>query len=207
MQREVIGLTKKEIVVKQGDITKFPVDAIVNAANQTLAMGSGVCGAIFKAAGIKSLQNWCNTYTGNNGPTKPGECTISPPFNLPAKHIVHAVGPIYDRYSPAEALVLLDATYSNSLQEIEKLQLQSISFPAISTGVYGYPKQDAAKIAVQAINRFLKSSKFVRKVYLFAFDDETFNYLNEAHKEYVSEQQSIFQKIRQLFYTKTLFNS
>jgi len=133
-------------VVRQ-DITTMKVDAIVNAANTSLQMGGGVCGAIFKAAGAAQLQAACDKLS----PIKTGEAVITPGFNLPAKYVIHAAGPIYRDWSMEQSERLLRAAYTNSLKRAVENKCESIAFPLISSGIYGYPKDEALKTAISAI--------------------------------------------------------
>ena len=134
----------------QNDITKMNVDAIVNAANTNLQMGGGVCGAIFKAAGANELQAVCNKLA----PIKTGEAVITPGFALAAKYIIHTAGPVY-RDGKHNEEALLRAAYTNALQRATEHNCQSIAFPLISSGIYGYPKAEALKAAASAIQDFL----------------------------------------------------
>ena len=147
--------------VIQADITKLKVDAIVNAANRTLLGGGGVDGAIHRAAGPELLAE-CQTLKGCDT----GEAKITKGYNLPAKYVIHTVGPVY---KDAE---LLANCYRNSLDLAKKYNLHSIAFSCISTGVYGYPKEEAAKIAVETTRSWLKQQKFNIKVYFCVFDSE-----------------------------------
>lgn len=133
------------------DITRLEVDAIVNAANTQLAAGGGVCGAIFRAAGYRELQAACDKLA----PIQTGEAVITPGFNLPAKFIIHTAGPIWRGGNFGEEN-LLHSCYTNSLKLAAENNLQSVAFPLISSGIYGYPPPDALKVAVQAIKNFLK---------------------------------------------------
>lgn len=132
------------------DITKMKVDAIVNAANTDLLMGGGVCGAIFKEAGSELLALACQPLA----PIETGQAVITPAFNLPAKMIIHTAGPIYKDGHQNEAY-LLEESYLNSLNLAYKNHCQSIAFPLISSGIYGYPTQEALEIATKSIQTFL----------------------------------------------------
>ena len=133
------------------DLTRLEVDAIVNAANTQLAAGGGVCGAIFRAEGYRQLQAACDKLA----PIQTGEAVITPGFNLPAKFIIHTSGPIWRGGNFGEEN-LLRSCYTNSLKLAAENNLQSVAFPLISSGIYGYPPPDALKVAVQAIKNFLK---------------------------------------------------
>ena len=132
------------------DITKLRVDAIVNAANTQLQMGGGVCGAIFSAAGADKLQDACDRLA----PIKTGEAVITQGFNLPAKYIIHAAGPVYRDGKQGEE-ALLHSCYTNSLELAIKHGCESIAFPLISSGIYGYPKAEALRVATDAIRDFI----------------------------------------------------
>ena len=148
----------------RNDITKMNVDAIVNAANTDLLMGGGVCGAIFNAAGVEALQGACNVLA----PIKTGEAVITPGFNLTAKHVIHAVGPIYSRWSKKRNQKLLRNAYTHALKLAVENDCESIAFPLISSGIYGYPKSEALNVATVAIRDFLKEQDL--DVYLVVFD-------------------------------------
>lgn len=136
--------------IVRNDITKMKVDAIVNAANSALQMGGGVCGAIFRAAGPNDLQKACNQI----GQCAVGEAVITDGFNLPAKNIIHTVGPIWKGGGHHEAEYLASC-YKNSLNLAVQHGCQSIAFPLISSGIYGYPQKQALQIAMSAISKFL----------------------------------------------------
>ncbi len=154
-------------IVRQ-DITKMAVDAVVNAANTALQMGGGVCGAIFSAAGAQKLRNECN----KKAPINTGGAAITSGYVLPAKYIIHAVGPVYNPAEPERCAELLRAAYLNSLQLAAAHRCKSIAFPLISSGIYGYPKPEALKIAVAAIKEFLQEREL--DVYLAVFDKAAF---------------------------------
>ena len=133
----------------QGDITEQKVDAIVNAANSSLAGGGGVDGAIHRAAGDELLKE-CLAL----GRCPTGEARITKGYNLPAKHVIHAVGPIY--YQHDDPAQLLANAHSYSLKLAQENHLKSIAFPAISTGIYGYPLEEAAPIALTTVFNYIK---------------------------------------------------
>lgn len=158
----------KQIRVIQGDITKFTGDAIVNAANTTLMGGGGVDGAIHRAAG-PALYAACEKFHGC--PT--GEARITSGFQLPAKYIIHTPGPVWHGGNHGEANLLANS-YRNSLQLAEQYGCQTVAFPSISTGVYAYPLDQAAQVAVTTIQNFLKTAVHVQSVTMVCFDPTTF---------------------------------
>jgi O-acetyl-ADP-ribose deacetylase (regulator of RNase III) len=157
--------------ILKGDITKISCDAIVNAANSSLLGGGGVDGAIHRAAGNKLLQE-CKTLGG----CKTGEAKITNGYNLPAKYVIHTVGPIYQDGNHNEPK-LLESCYLNSLKIAKEYNCKTVTFPLISAGVYGYPKEDAIKIAIKTITNFLKNDDM--SVSLILFSDELYNLANE----------------------------
>jgi len=144
---------KSSIEIKQIGITELDTDAIVNAANHLLERGGGVCGAIFAEAGTDELRHACNRI----GHCRTGEAVITPGFNLKAKYIIHAVGPVWHGGDDNEEELLYSA-YENSLKLARKHDCHSIAFPVISSGIYGYPKREAWKVAVSACNDFIKNN-------------------------------------------------
>nr|WP_318246240.1 macro domain-containing protein [Bacillus sp. PS06] len=184
----------------RNDLTKMKVDAIVNAANQKLKMGGGVCGAIFRAAGVNELQHACDEI----GECPVGQAVITDGFNLPATYIIHTVGPIWKDGSYKEAEQLRNS-YDHSLELAKKYQCESIAFPLISTGIYGYPKEEALHIAVSTISSFLLQHDML--VYLVVFDQSSFGlskklftsideYIDE---HYVEEVEFTFQRRKERF--------
>ena len=171
MEKEILD----KIEVLQGDITRLAVDAIVNAANSSLLGGGGVDGAIHRAAGPELLAE-CRTLGGC--PT--GEARITGGYNLPAKHVIHTVGPIY-KGTPDDAK-LLTRCYNNSLTLALKHNVKSIAFPAISCGVYGYPIKEACKVAVDTTCRFLKENGGIERVVFALFSEKDRN----IYKDYLS---------------------
>jgi O-acetyl-ADP-ribose deacetylase (regulator of RNase III) len=165
------------VVVKVGDITKENVDAVVNAANSTLMGGGGVDGAIHRAGGPAILEECKEIRRGRFPDGLPtGEAVITTAGKMAAKHVIHTVGPVYGRGGKDKA-ELLAACYRNSLALASRHGLSTIAFPAISTGVYGYPPHEAATVSSRAIEEFLAadtSIKEVRLVFFSAADAATF---------------------------------
>jgi O-acetyl-ADP-ribose deacetylase len=151
------------IEMQQGDITRLAVDAIVNAANVALAGGGGVDGAIHRAAGREQLQAAC----GQLGGCAPGDAKITPGFRLPARHIIHTVGPVYrdGRHGEPETLA---SCYRRSLEVAVENGLETLAFPAISTGIYGYPFAAATEVALRSTAEFLGRHDEIERV-IFAF--------------------------------------
>lgn len=154
-------------IVRQ-DITKIRVDAIVNAANTDLKMGGGVCGAIFYAAGASRLQAACDKVA----PISVGEAVITPGFSLPARYVIHAAGPVFSPWKKDQCRELLRSAYINSLKLAEKNGCESIAFPLIFSGIYGYPKDEAIEVARLAIEEYL--SEHDMEIYLAVFDRSSF---------------------------------
>jgi len=166
-----------KVLVKVGDLTKENVDAIVNAANGTLLGGGGVDGAIHRAGGpeiLKECKEIRRVQYPDGLPT--GRAVITTAGKMPAKHVIHTVGPVYGRGGKDKA-ELLAACYRNSLALAAENGLKTIAFPAISTGIYGYPLDEAAQVSSQAIQQFLSSNASLQEVRLVFFspnDAETF---------------------------------
>lgn len=148
------------------DLTMLPVDAVVNAANEALLAGGGVCGAIFRAAGSARLAEACARLA----PCPTGEARTTPGFNLPARWVIHAVGPVWRGGGQGEAALLAGA-YRSAMAELARVGGCSIGFPAISTGIHGYPREDAARIAVATVRAALAEREVA--VTFACFDPET----------------------------------
>jgi O-acetyl-ADP-ribose deacetylase (regulator of RNase III) len=165
----------------KGDITVLEVDAIVNAANNSLLGGGGVDGAIHRAAG-PGLLEYCRAMKGCNT----GEAKISPGFNLPAEFVIHTAGPVWQGGKSGEDS-LLASCYFNSLRLASDNNISSIAFPSISTGVYSFPAERAAKIAVREVKNFLRSNFKIEKVIFVCFDDKTYQiYKSLLMKEFLN---------------------
>ena len=158
-------MTRPSLSAVQTDITKLEVEVVVNAANRDLAMGGGVCGAIFQAAGVSELSAACAALGGCD----PGDAKATPGFRLPALWVVHTVGPVWRGGHRGEAEVLASC-YRRSLEVANGLGARSIALPAISTGIYGFPKELAAGIAVDTLSA---SRCGIERIVLVAFDPET----------------------------------
>ncbi len=167
----------KKIQLIQSDITKLKVDAIVNAANTSLLGGGGVDGAIHRAAGPELLEE-CRQL--NGCPT--GEARITSGYRLPARFVIHTVGPVWYGGANNEEQ-LLASCYKNSLTLALEHGIKSIAFPNISTGVYRFPKIRAAEIAIQEVSNFLKNNKKMEEVIFAVFDDENY----QIYQEKISE--------------------
>lgn len=172
---------ENKIELIQGDITKVSVDAIVNAANSSLMGGGGVDGAIHRAGG-KAILEECRQIVARQGGCKTGEAVITTAGNLPARYVIHTVGPVWNGGNKDEAQKLSDC-YRNSLQLAVENNCQTIAFPNISTGVYRFPKKEAARIAVDTVNEFLSQTDQIKKVVFVCFDEENYLLMKEQLKE------------------------
>ncbi len=165
------------IICQQGDIITITTDAIVNAANSSLLGGGGVDGAIHRAGGPQILEE-CMAIRNRQGGCKTGEAVYTSGGNLPARYVIHTVGPVWNGGHKNEAALLANC-YRNSLHIANELKLESIAFPNISTGIYHFPKAAAAKIAVETVRQFMQQDNQTLQTVLFVcFDDENFNYYN-----------------------------
>ena len=172
-----IKINNSRLELVQGDITKQDTDAIVNAANASLLGGGGVDGAIHRAAGPQLLAE-CRTLGGCDT----GDAKMTRGYNLRAQHVIHAVGPVYRDGAQGEP-ELLASCYRRALEIARANQLHSIAFPAISTGVYGYPMQDAARVAFTTIREFLETHDAPQLVRMVLFDADAF----QAHARVLQE--------------------
>jgi O-acetyl-ADP-ribose deacetylase (regulator of RNase III) len=160
-----------------GDITQQKVDAIINAANNSLLGGGGVDGAIHNAAGPGLLEE-CRTLNG----CQTGQAKITKGYNLPARHVIHTVGPVWYGGSKNEK-ELLESCYRNCLELASKENLRNIAFPSISTGIYGYPIELAARIALTEIMRFLKQHPTIENITIVCFGNRAYNLYNQIYNE------------------------
>lgn len=167
-----------KIKLIQGDLTKVEADAIVNAANSSLMGGGGVDGAIHRAGGPAILEE-CKKIVAKQGPLPTGEAVITTGGNLPARYVIHTVGPIWYGGNDNEDEKLRNC-YINSLKLAENNNCETIAFPNISTGVYHFPKERAARISVQAIKDYLAGSTSIEEVILVSFDSENYELVKEA---------------------------
>ena len=176
----------ERIRVVRGDITTVRADAIVNAANSTLMGGGGVDGAIHRAGGPQILEE-CKTIVEKNGPCPPGHAVVTTAGNLPANFVIHTVGPVWKGGKNKETETLINC-YKNSLLISKRESLSSVAFPNISTGVYNYPKDEAAAVAVNTTIDFLLENNFPELVIFCCFDNENYNwtdfYLQNFLKHY-----------------------
>ena len=165
------------IEIIRGDITKVKVDAIVNAANNSLMGGGGVDGAIHRAGGPAILEE-CKKIVEEQGKCPAGEAVITTAGNLPAKFVIHTVGPVWHGGKNNEAEKLANC-YRNSLKLALYKSCRSVAFPNISTGVYGFPKKKAAEIAVETVSHFVSVEKSPEKVIFVCFDEENERFVKE----------------------------
>lgn len=170
MEREI---SRVKIEIVRGDISsQEDVEAVVNAANAQLKPGGGVAGAIHRAAGPE-LEKECRPLA----PIEPGEAVITGGHNLPNEHVIHCLGPVYGKDEPAADL--LAECYRNSLRVAEENEIESLAFPAISTGAFGYPTQEAAKVAFETLNREIPDLEKVELIRFVLFDEKDL----EVHEE------------------------
>ena len=162
-----------KIKLVKGDITRQQVDAIVNAANSSLMGGGGVDGAIHRAGGFDILED-CRAIVARQGGCKTGEAVITTGGKLAAKHVIHTVGPVWNGGKNNEEQKLANC-YTNSLQLAVDNGVKTIAFPNISTGIYHFPKEKAAHIAIDTVNAFLNANDSITTVFFVCFDEENYN--------------------------------
>lgn len=165
------------IEVVKGDITKIQADAIVNAANTALMEGSGVNGAIHRAGGPAIIEE-CKKVVAKIGRCETGNAVITTAGNLPAKYVIHTVGPVW-RGTSGDKHQQLRECYLNSLELAEQHKCRTIAFPNISTGIYGFPKDEAAAVAVKAVNDFAAEHDSVQKVIFVCYEDDNYDLINK----------------------------
>ena len=176
---ESVGIGRRLLRLEQGDITRVEADVIVNAANSGLLGGGGVDGAIHRAGGC-AIYNECKAIVDQRGPLPPGQAVITSGGQLPARHVIHTVGPVWRGGGAGEAEILASA-YRESLRVAEQYGCVTVAFPSISTGAYGYPVMHAADVALRAVARFLRDeADVVRQVSFVLYDAHTFRVYAEA---------------------------
>ncbi len=176
---------EKRIDLIQGDLTREETDAIVNAANSSLMGGGGVDGAIHRAGGPEILEA-CKAIRLQQGPLPTGEAVATPAGQLPARHVIHTVGPIYRGGHEGEA-ELLGRCHRASIRLADELGLTSVAFPAISTGVYGYPVDEAADVALNAVAESLPDCQSLSLVRFVLFDSETLHAFETAARKFLDQ--------------------
>lgn len=175
-----VQFSKVKIEIVQGDISQQPdMDAIVNAANAELRSGGGVAGAIHRAAGPE-LKEACRPLA----PISPGEAVITPAFQLPNQWVIHCLGPVYGRDKPEDQL--LASCYKNALELAENHQVKSIAFPAISTGIFGYPLAQAAKVILQTIQKAARELSSVQHIRIVLYDKNDCQQIEQALEQMLS---------------------
>ncbi len=179
------GTDDKAIVLVQGDITRETTDAIVNAANSELLPGGGVCGAIHRAGG-PDIAEQCRRIRVERGPVPPGGAVATTGGKLPTRHVIHAVGPVWQGGGNREAQTLASC-YRESIRVADGLTLASLAFPAISTGIFGYPLDQAAEVAVKASAEALKKASTLNEVRMVVFDDAAFSAFDSALRSLARE--------------------
>lgn len=173
---------RTRLTFERGDITRLAFDAIVNAANPALLPGGGVCGAIHRAGG-PAISEECRAIRAKEGDCPTGEAVITTAGNLPARFVIHAVGPVYWKYDP-EMPVLLGRCYCNALLLAVENGLKTVAFPNISTGIYGYPKAEACEVAIRATRKFIaENDGALEEVRFVCFDEENGRLYSERLSE------------------------
>jgi O-acetyl-ADP-ribose deacetylase (regulator of RNase III) len=177
----------RKIRIVQGDITKISADAIVNAANSSLLGGGGVDGAIHRAGGPAILAD-CRAIVARQGGCKTGEAVITSAGRLPAKHVIHTVGPVWNGGTRQEEALLANC-YLHSLELAARHRLKSVAFPNISTGIYHFPKDLAAFIAMNTVVKFLETHPDMEEVILVCFDEENLRYTEQYYNLHIRPEE------------------
>ena len=159
------------VELMKGDITQVEADAVVNAANSLLVVGGGVCAAIHHVGG-PSIADECRAWTDTHGQVAPGEAALTGAGNLPARYVIHVVGPMWHGGTAGEP-EQLDRAYRSAIELADESGLTSVAFPSVSTGIFGYPVDEAAPIAVRAVREALREARSVQNVMFVLFDDDT----------------------------------
>ena len=180
-------MTHKKISIIRGDITKVNADTIVNAANSSLLGGGGVDGAIHRAGG-PAILNDCRAIVARQGGCKTGEAVITTAGRLPAKHVIHTVGPVWNDGTREEDILLANC-YRHSLELADRHHLKSIAFPNISTGIYHFPKDLAAKIAMDTIMKYLEGNTGIEEVILVCYDEENLRYTEHYYNQHIPPEE------------------
>jgi O-acetyl-ADP-ribose deacetylase (regulator of RNase III) len=170
-------MSNNKIEVVKGDITKVQADVIVNAANSSLMGGGGVDGAIHRAGGPAIIEE-CRKIVARQGGCKTGDAVITTAGKLPAKFVIHTVGPVWHGGNDQEKEKLASC-YESSLKLAVENNCKTVAFPNISTGVYGFPKKEAAEIAVRSVSNFLIKNSTIEKVIFVCFDEENFRLIQD----------------------------
>ena|SRR5579862_3189051 len=176
MKKQIHG---SSLELTQGDLTALPVDAIVNAANKFLAHGGGVAGAIVRKGG-SSIQLESTALVAAHGPLATGEAVITGGGELPAKFVIHAVGPVWKEHSPEKCDQLLQTAMESSLVVADENDVKSIAFPAISTGIYGFPIDRAAPLVLRRTAAYLCGETKIERVIFCLFDDASYQVFHSA---------------------------
>lgn len=177
----------RKIRIVQGDITKIKADAIVNAANSSLLGGGGVDGAIHRAGGPAILAD-CRTIVARQGGCKTGEAVITTAGRLPAQHVIHTVGPVWNNGIHNEEALLANC-YRHSLELASRHHLKSVAFPNISTGIYHFPKDLAAFIAMDTVVKYLELHPEMEEVIFVCFDEENLRYTEQYYNQHIRPEE------------------
>jgi O-acetyl-ADP-ribose deacetylase (regulator of RNase III) len=177
----------RKIKILKGDITKMDTDAIVNAANTSLMGGGGVDGAIHRAGGPAILED-CRAIVARQGGCKTGEAVITTGGRLPARFVIHTVGPVWNDGNRNESTLLANC-YRHSLELASRHHLKSVAFPNISTGIYHFPKDQAANIAMDTIVKYLEEDNTIEEVILVCFDEENLRFAEQYYNQYIRPEE------------------